>query len=348
LRLALDGGFQEHAARAYTNLATSAIRVRDFDFANQFLKEGIAYCEEHGLDSWIRYMSAARAVTYLAQGAWDRAAAEAQAVLPHPCVAPITKIQALVVLGLVRARRGDADVNSLLDEALQLARPMGEIQRIGPVIAARAEAAWLQGRLSDVATEIGDAYALARTQSDPWMLGELAFWSWRCGTPVDGMDNFAGPFACQIAGKWREAAAAWAELGCAYEQAMALADGDDENLLRLALEILERQCAAPLAGIVRRKLRAGGVRGISRGVQERTRQNPLGITAREMGVLALLTQGARNADIARRLFVSEKTVDHHVSSILGKLGVRSRGEAAAAAHRLGLADTSNGELAIKK
>ena len=94
-----------------------------------------------------------------------------------------------------------------------------------------------------------------------------------------------------------------------------------------------------MAGHLRRKLRAGGVRSIARGAQERTRQNPHGLTTRELGVLEELCQGRRNADIARRLFVSEKTVDHHVSAILGKLGVRSRGEAAAAAHRLGLAET---------
>jgi DNA-binding NarL/FixJ family response regulator len=90
-----------------------------------------------------------------------------------------------------------------------------------------------------------------------------------------------------------------------------------------------------MAGIVRRKLRAGGVRRIARGPQERTRQNPQGLTNREMKVLSLITEGCRNAEIARRLFVSEKTVDHHVSAILAKLAVRSRGEAAALATRQG-------------
>ena len=153
------------------------------------------------------------------------------------------------------------------------------------------------------------------------------------------MPDIPEPFALQLAGDWRKAASAWEAIGCPYEQAMALADGDDEQALRLALEICERLGAAPLAGIVRRKLRAGGVRGITRGAQERTRQNPQGLTNSELKVLAQLVQGRRNADIARHLFVSEKTVDHHVSAILAKLGVRSRGEAAAAAHRLGLSDT---------
>jgi DNA-binding NarL/FixJ family response regulator len=64
--------------------------------------------------------------------------------------------------------------------------------------------------------------------------------------------------------------------------------------------------------------------------------NPAGLTARELEVLALLVRGLRNAAIADELVVSEKTVDHHVSAVLRKLGVGTRGEAAAEAARLGL------------
>ena len=53
-------------------------------------------------------------------------------------------------------------------------------------------------------------------------------------------------------------------------------------------------------------------------------------------MLALVEQGLRNKQIAERLFVSSKTVDHHVGAILRKLGVDTRGEAGAAARRLGL------------
>lgn len=336
LALALGDGLQEHAARAYTNLATSAIRIRDFARATQYLADGLAYCEKHGLDSWLRYMTASQAMSYLAQGDWEHATEDAMAVFLNPCTAPVSKIQALVVLGTVRLRRGDTDADAPLNEALALAMPTHEVQRIGPVVAARAEAAWLQGRLAENAAEIREALTLAHQQADPWMEGELAFWSWRAGDAVTLESSAAEPFALQVAGKWREAAAVWHAMGCTYEQAMALSDSEAEADLREALAIAEGLNAAGLAVILRRKLRAGGARRISRGVQERHRQSPHGLTTRELGVLALLAEGGRNADIARRLFVSEKTVDHHVSSILGKLGVRSRGEAAAAAYRLGL------------
>nr|WP_298685645.1 helix-turn-helix transcriptional regulator [uncultured Dongia sp.] len=348
LKLALDAGLQEHAGRAYTNLATTAIRLHDFDCAIRYLNDGIAYCENHELVAWIRYMTAARSVVFLAQGHWDRAADEAQAVITNPCVAPISKIQALMVLGLVRARRGDPDSDAPLNEAMDLAVPTGEMQRIGPIVAARAEVAWFKGAINDMADEIRAAYDQAQKQSDPWMQGELAFWRWRCDGALERVGCIADPFAHQIAGNWAEAASLWESIGAPYEMALALADSSNEADLRKALKIFEELGAAPMAGILRRKLRAGGIRGITRGAQERTRQNPHGLTARELGVLEELTQGRRNADIARRLFVSEKTVDHHVSSILAKLGVRSRGEAAAAAHRLGLAEIAEGPRVARK
>jgi DNA-binding NarL/FixJ family response regulator len=79
------------------------------------------------------------------------------------------------------------------------------------------------------------------------------------------------------------------------------------------------------------------VRGLPRGPRPSTRENPSGLTTRELEVLALLAQGLRNAQIAERLVVAHKTVDHHVSAILRKLGARTRGEAAALAFRHRLA-----------
>jgi DNA-binding NarL/FixJ family response regulator len=80
----------------------------------------------------------------------------------------------------------------------------------------------------------------------------------------------------------------------------------------------------------RRKLEA-------RGPRRQTLANPYGLTPRQLQVLCLLSEGLRNAEIAELLVVSEKTVDHHVSAVLAKLGVRNRTKAAAEAARLGLA-----------
>ena len=340
LRLALDNGFEEHAARAYTNLASIAVRHHQLDRGQRYLADGIGYCETHDLESWGRYMTAFRARLRLERGDWQGAAEDAQSIIQHPRAATISKIPALVVLALVRARRGDPEVDGPLAEARKLALPTGEMQRIGIVAAARAEAAWLKGRAEEALNEMRATYERACEQTDAWAKGELAAWLQRCGGDLDskrgGQAGLAEPFALQLAGDWRGAAAAWETLGCPYEQALALAEGDEEHALRQALEICDRLGAASLAFVVRRKLRASGVRGIARGAQERTRANPHGLTNSELKVLNLLAQGCRNAEIARRLFVSEKTVGHHVSAILAKLEVRSRGEAAAAAARLGL------------
>ena len=354
LATALDSGFEEHAARAFNNLSTMSFRHREFSAAVEYLKAGIAYCDEHNLNSWIRYMTAYRAQIAMALGHWDDAVKDAQTVIRHPRVAPISKIPALAALGRIRARRGDPDWEtpggeSPLAEGYRLAVPTDEMQRLVQVLAARAEAAWLQGGdASDVLADVGRAYELGLKHADSWIQGELAFWLWRHGRLDTVPAKVARPFALQMAGDWQGAAQAWEAFGCPYEQAMALADSDQEGPLRSALEIFERLGALPMAAIVRRKLRASGVRDIPRGAQERTRQNPCGMTNRQLKVLGLLVEGRRNADIARRLFVAEKTVDHHVSAVLAKLGVRSRGEAVAAATRLGLRESQIVEVVGKK
>jgi DNA-binding NarL/FixJ family response regulator len=147
--------------------------------------------------------------------------------------------------------------------------------------------------------------------------------------------NADDPYALALAGDLRGAAGLWVALGCPYEAALARAESEDEETLRQALEELRALGAHPAATMVARRLREGGA-SVPRGPRATTRANEAQLTAREMDVLRLVSGGLRNADVAARLFVSRRTVDHHVSSILRKLGVRSRGEAVAAAARIGL------------
>jgi DNA-binding NarL/FixJ family response regulator len=161
---------------------------------------------------------------------------------------------------------------------------------------------------------------------------------WRSGASEATPRSTETPYALQIAGNWRSAAAAWDEIGCPYEQATALYDSDSVDDLLSALGILDDLGAAPAARLVRSKLQRLGVRRIPRGARRATRANPAGLTLRQAEVLGLIAEGLTNAEIADELFVSAKTVDHHVSAILTKLEVGSRHEAARTARHLGLVD----------
>jgi DNA-binding CsgD family transcriptional regulator len=248
---------------------------------------------------------------------------------------------ALTALGLVRARRGDPHAGRALDEAHALVHWTGEPMRVGPTAAARAEAAWLRGEDERVAEATGAALALARDRGARRLTAELACWRRRVGIEDDlGSDDVAGPHALSLAGDAAAAARSWRVLGHRYEAALALADTGGPDALRGALDELLALGARPAATIVSRRLRVLGERDIPRGPRRRTRENPAGLTPREVEVLRLMTEGLRNAEIAARLIVSPKTVDHHVSRILHKLDVPTRSAAGAAAARLGLTDAT--------
>ena len=336
LDLALAGNYEEHAARAYTNLAYCAMAVRDYPAVNRYLDRGIAYTEARDLDSWSRYMSAYRAEVRLSQGHWEAAEAEASAVLAADGSAPISRISALLVIGRIRARRGDADPMPALDEALQLALPTQSPMRIGLVAAARAEAAFLRGDLPASAMEARRCPLAEHPNNNTlWAEAELHYWLQRSGAGTQPMANCPAPFALEMSGQWREAAAAWRAMGCVYEAARALGAGDIDAQ-RDALATMESLEARPEAERLRRQLQAAGVRGLPRGQRASTRANPHELTDREVEVLALLTEGLSNAQIAERLHRSVRTVDHHLAAAFGKLGVSTRVQAAAAARAAGI------------
>ena len=194
-----------------------------------------------------------------------------------------------------------------------------------------AEIDWLAGRAARIGPSTEDAYPATDRQSSIWPRAEFALWRHRAGLAVDPGWPLPEPIALEVAGRHREAASAWEALGCPYEAAFALSLADDPGDIADGHERLRAMEARPAATAAGRRLRERGIRGIPRGPHQSTRQNPASLTARELDVLELVAEGLTNGEIAQRLFVSTRTVDHHVSAILRKLGVPTRARAIAAA-----------------
>jgi DNA-binding CsgD family transcriptional regulator/tetratricopeptide (TPR) repeat protein len=341
LELARRAGVDDEVGRAYANLVWISLRHRMFEPIERYLGPGIEYCAERGLDYWSLVLLACRSRLELDRARWAEAAESATLIVQSPRSVPVPVVLARTVVGLVRARRGDPDSRPALDSALAEADPTGEPQLVLPVLTARAEAAWLAGRNRDAAAAVDAALALPYATGTAVELGELAVWRRRAGTIDDLEVETAEPHAAELRGEHERAAELWRKLGCRYDAAIALAGSESEDSLRRAHAELQGLGALPAAAIVARKLRERGARDLPRGPRATTRENPAGLTAREVEVLELVAKGLRNAEIAGRLFLSEKTVGHHVSAILRKLEVGTRGEAAAAARRLGLASTGD-------
>jgi DNA-binding CsgD family transcriptional regulator len=324
--LAGAAGLDALVGIGHTNTSVSYGEIYQLADAERHLLDGIAYTRERDLDSANHYMQAWLAVTRLYQGRWTEAAELAGTLLARLNVSAISRIVAMAALGRVQARRGE-DPWPVLDEVLALATRTETLQRLAPVRAARAEAAWLAGDSGRAVTEAGAVCGLAIQRRHAWFAGELIYWCRLGGSPMAAPSWLAPPFLLQSRGHWRRAAAEWQRLGCPYEQARALSAGDPTAQIE-ALEIFTRLGAAPAAGMLRQRLRGAGIRHLPRGPRAATRSNPFGLTPRELEILACLALGLTNAGIGAKLHVSPKTVDHHVSSVLAKLGAASRGEAA--------------------
>jgi DNA-binding CsgD family transcriptional regulator/energy-coupling factor transporter ATP-binding protein EcfA2 len=334
LRVAMAAGEVEHACRAYIVVAWHHLDELRLDDAERDMMEGIGLAERHGHLGYLGYLSAELGTLKVARAEWQDAVRAARRGLDG---GPMVRHGALTVLGRVRVRRGEPGGEELLEEAWALAVELRELQRTGPTAVARAEAAWLAGDHAAVRAIAGPVYEEARRLGHVLLQAELGYWLTRAGEAVPPLAS-EHPYVLQAAGRWREAAAAWQAAGYPYEHAAALAESPDPQDRLAALAELDAIGAAPLARLVRAGLRELGVAHVPRGPVGATRQNPAGLTGRQVQVLRLVGQGCTNAEIADRLVVSTRTVDSHVAAVLAKLGVATRRAAATRAADLGLLD----------
>ncbi len=338
LEIAIEAGLDEQAGRAYANLYGQYCSTFRMAEGERFFVDGIAYCDEHDIVTFGTCIRGERTSVLEKLGRWDEAESLAGSLLSKAGPSPVNRLNPLISLGKVRARRGSDGVWTCLDEAIELADGVGEPAWIMLARTARAEARWLEGDDAGADCELAAAdQAAALSGADE--RSAAAAWHHRIDSSRGPEVGVVEPFASEVADDHTRAAKLWDELGFRYHAALALLDSTAEAHLREALARLEDLGAEAAARLARQKMRRLHISSIPNGRRTTTKKHPAGLTRREHEVLELLCDGLTNNEISSRLFVSVKTVDHHVSAVLGKLGVRSRKVVAAEAVRLGLLDT---------
>jgi DNA-binding CsgD family transcriptional regulator len=333
LQKARDGGYTIRTVRAYVNLTTVAVALREHERVDQVADEALALLSERGVSRMpIMAIGFYRARNWMDRGRWDEALAiAARRERWWEGEYPV----AGAVEGLIKARRGDPGAEALLEQAWQETTELLAIEsaRHGLVRVARIEAAWLRGDTAAAAAELEAA------RESPVMRfarsgAELALWGARLGVELEVPAGAPAPIRHELEGDWRRAVAAWSELDAPYEAALAALPGGD-RAAREAMATLHKLGAKAAARAFARERAAWGARA-TRGPRRSTLAHPAGLTRREQEVLEVLETGASNAQIAEALHLSERTVAHHVSAILGKLAAGNRHAAVEQARRRGL------------
>lgn len=328
----------------WSNITYFDVEQRRLDVAAELLDVSIPLMLEHDLPICRVWQIGSRARLELMVGEWDDATADADRVLDAPS-APLARTWPSLIRALVALRRHGAGADSLND-AWQLACRFAEPIRMLPVAAAIVEMSWATGVSDDRIPECRELLSRGPVAGLEWSRGELAVWLRRVGETIDATD-VAEPYRLVLDGAYEAAADEFHRLSMPYDAALALVDSGDSSLAARALDILDRLGADAVAAKVRRDLRARGQSVVPARRRSATLANPAGLTARQVDVLRLLDDGLTNAELADRLFLSVKTVDHHVSAILGKLEVNKRREAVRRARELGiLTDSARAEVSL--
>jgi DNA-binding CsgD family transcriptional regulator/tetratricopeptide (TPR) repeat protein len=317
----------------YSNLTYLDVEQRRLSQAADLLDLSLKLTVERDLPVCRVWQLGSRARMHMLTGDWDDALADAGQVLGERG-AKLARPWPLLVRGLVAMRRcaGGADD---IDEAWRLARRYGEPLRTYPSAAAIAERAWLTGTAGDGLEDCRQLLGGPELPGLEWARGELAMWLHRCGVPVDVCD-IAEPYRRYLEGDAAAAADAFERLGVQYEAALALTETGSTGPVRRGLDMLDRLGAVAVADKVRLDLRSAGVTAVPARRRSSSLANPVGLTARQIEVLHLMEDGLTNAELAARLYLSAKTVDHHVSAILAKLNVSNRREAVRRGRALGI------------
>jgi DNA-binding CsgD family transcriptional regulator/tetratricopeptide (TPR) repeat protein len=333
-QLAIELGDTERAGNAYLNLLDSAARQRRHDVIDEHGERALSYCNHHGLDLWSRYLEGSVARSLMDRGCW----VDATAALPlnlDASSSPLPRVGASVVLGVIRARRGDAGARAALGEAWELSEGTNaEIRACA--LNGLLEAAWLGLVPAPDRAVVVDVIRLTVVAKDHLSTAEALWWAQRHGIELGVEPRCESPWWLMLEARFAEAASAWHALDAPYEEALARCFTGDPGELQQGLATLDRLGASAARAAIVRDLRVQGDRAIPRGPRATTRANPFALTGRELEVARLVAEGLTNNEVAERLYVSAKTVDHHVSAVLAKVGVGTRAAVAPALARHGI------------
>jgi DNA-binding CsgD family transcriptional regulator/tetratricopeptide (TPR) repeat protein len=331
--VASEAGLGEQAGRGFVNLHAGFKDALQYGDADRTFHEAWAWCEDHDVPVYGNCLLGDRSEFLERTGRWAEAEELARELLVKPDLSPVNRIHSRLVLAQLGFRRGDPEAQHHLAAGSELAAGLEEAQWIVPFGLTAVEASWTAGDDAAAAAQLASLAPLL-AGCTPWFRGAHAVWAHRLG--VAPSPDVPEPFSLEIAGDAASAARKWRGLGADFPAALTLVTGSDPDGWRAGLDLLDRLGAEATARGVRRRLRVAGVRGLDHGRRTDTLAHPAGLTRREQEVLVLLADGRTNDEIAATLVISSKTVDHHVSAVLGKLGVPNRRAAATAAHERGL------------
>ena len=324
--------------RALHNAVAVALRNRELELADRLSRQGIDLAGKMKLTNYESYFQANLAEVMLHRGNWDatdefvsEAFASGREVIQQGHHLDWLS-------GRLGTRKGRPDARTTLMHSWDSISGSRQIHNMATAATVLAENMWVTGDVDpELVEEFGELLTASIGLGNRWDSGELALWLWKSDQLDAVPDEIASPYRLIIEGRPDESAQRWEDLGYPYERAIALSGSDTESQLT-AIEILETLGATAVAGKIRQELRDRGV-NLPRGRARTTRDHPVGLTSRQNEVLLLLAENLTNVEIADRLFLSPRTVEHHVSAILSKLEAADRDDAVDRAEAEGILDS---------
>ena len=338
LQLAIDGGYYEHASRAYNNLAEHAVESRQYDIAESWFKEGISFNIKYNLDLKSHYFLGRQAYLRMEQGEYESAKIIAEGILNIVDISNNARLPALIALTRtsIRIEGSTLDTNRMYREAKSLATQIDEPQNLIAVLIAGIEAAWLSKNEAQYKFVFEELAKIPWANFNPWQYSEIVMWSHRLRFPLqlDLNRPICKVVQQELDGHVSEAADEWLNIGAPFQAACLLAakaSHQTETQMKKAMEIFTSLGSNAGVNRVTEDAVSVGLSVVETNlIQDKSpllSRHPLGLTKREQQILKLLITGLSNQDIADELNRSVRTIEHHVSGILSKLNIENRVEA---------------------